>query len=212
MQPYFAEFSTLMLVFLLLLISPGADLAMVMRQALIYGRKNACFTAFGIGTALMLHVTYTILGLGFIISRSLVLFNLVKWAGVIYLVYIGIKALCAKGAMVAVTAEDTVKPVQSVHKAFLLGFTVNMLNPKAVLFFLSIFSTFVAATTPGQIKCVYGGTMAVLTISWFMLVSFFLTTPVMRRLYARAAKWIDRMSGTVFVGLGIRLMFQKASS
>lgn len=93
MQPYFIEFSTLMAVFILVLIAPGADLAMVMRQAMAHGRRNACITVGGIAVALMFHVTYTLLGLGLIISRSLLLFNLVKWAGAAYLVYIGIRAL-----------------------------------------------------------------------------------------------------------------------
>jgi len=96
-------------------------------------------------------------------------------------------------------------------KAFLIGFNVNILNPKAVLFFLSIFSKFVAVTIPAQVKCIYGVTMAILTIFWFTLVSFCLITLVVRRFYARASKWIDRVSGEVFIGLRARLMFQKAS-
>jgi len=63
---------------------------MVMRQAFVYGRRNAFITAFGIETELMFHVIYTILELALVISQSLLLFNLVKWTGVVYLVYIGI--------------------------------------------------------------------------------------------------------------------------
>jgi len=213
MQPYFLEFTTLILIFLLTLISPGADLAIVMRQSMLYGRRNAFATVFGIGTALAVHITYTILGLGLIISKSLLLFNLVKWAGVIYLVYIGIKALRAQATTLVVASIDAgEKRAQSLRKAFFLGFTVNMLNPKAVLFFLSIFSSFVAATTPAHIKSFYGAAIVMCTIGWFVFVSYCLTTAVARRFYTRASKWIDRISGAVFVALGIRLMFQKASS
>lgn len=112
----------------------------------------------------------------------------------------------------SLAAADSGAPVQSACKAFLLGFTVNMLNPKAILFFLSIFATFVAATTPAQVKGLYAVAMVLLTVGWFVLVSLLLTTPAARRFYARASKWIDRVSGAVFIGFGIRLMVQKASS
>ncbi len=95
MHPYLFELASLMAIFVFAIVSPGADLAMVIRQSLLHGRREAIITSFGIGTALMMHVTYTVLGLGLIISRSIYLFNIVKWCGVAYLVYIGFKALRA---------------------------------------------------------------------------------------------------------------------
>ena len=102
----------------------------------------------------MFHVSYTILGLGLIISQSIYLFNIVKWCGVAYLVYIGIKALRAGRteieAPVAAGAADGRR--QPALRAFGLGFMANALNPKAVFFFLSIFSTVVSAHTPIMVK------------------------------------------------------------
>ncbi len=95
MHPYLFELASLMAIFVFAIVSPGADLAMVIRQSLLHGRREAIITSFGIGAALMMHVTYTVLGLGLIISKSIYLFNIVKWCGVAYLVYIGIKALRA---------------------------------------------------------------------------------------------------------------------
>jgi threonine/homoserine/homoserine lactone efflux protein len=95
MHQYLIELASLMAIFSFAIISPGADLAMVMRQAMVHGRKQAIITSFGVGTSLMFHVTYTILGLGLIISQSIYLFNIVKWLGVAYLIYIGVKALRA---------------------------------------------------------------------------------------------------------------------
>ncbi len=68
---------------------------MVIRQSMVAGRREAILTSFGIGTALMFHVTYTILGLGLVISQSILAFNIIKWCGVAYLVYIGIQSLRA---------------------------------------------------------------------------------------------------------------------
>lgn len=78
MHAYLLELASLMAVFSFAIVSPGADTAMVMRQAMVHGRREAILTSFGIGTSLMFHVTYTILGLGLIISKSLLLFSIIK--------------------------------------------------------------------------------------------------------------------------------------
>jgi threonine/homoserine/homoserine lactone efflux protein len=99
---------------------------------------------------------------------------------------------------------------QSALKAFSLGFAANALNPKAVFFFLSIFSTVVSLHTPTEVKLGYGVVMATALISWFIGVSLFMTTPKMRAVFSRASKWIDRTSGVVFIALGLKLAIAKA--
>ena len=99
---------------------------------------------------------------------------------------------------------------QSVPKAFGLGFLANVLNPKAVFFFLSIFSTVVSAHTPMMVKFGYGLVMAAALILWFVGVSLFMTTPRMRAAFSRASQWIDRISGVVFIVLGIKLATERA--
>ncbi|MCF3639992.1 LysE family translocator [Rhizobium sp. TRM95111] len=213
MSAYLLELASLMAIFSFAIVSPGADLAMVMRQSVVHGRRQAIVTSFGIGTALMFHVTYTILGLGLVISQSIYLFNIIKWCGVAYLVYIGVKALRSRPAEITAadgTEERGAPRTQSVLRAFSLGFLANALNPKPVFFFLSIFSTVVSAHTPMAIKFGYGLVMAGCLIAWFVGVSFFLTTPRMRTAFAKASRWIDRASGVVFIALGIKLATQRA--
>ncbi|HXV29534.1 MAG TPA: LysE family translocator [Sinorhizobium sp.] len=213
MSNYLIELASLMAIFSFAIVSPGADLAMVMRQSLVHGRRPAIITAFGIGASLMFHVTYTVLGLGLIISQSIYLFNIVKWCGVAYLVYIGVKALRAGQTEIAVEAPEDAgeRKRQSAVKAFGLGFLANALNPKAVFFFLSIFSTVVSAHTPMVVKFGYGLVMASALILWFVGVSLFMTTPRMRAAFTRASKWIDRASGLVFIALGLKLATEKAA-
>lgn len=210
MSTYLMELAALMAIFAFAIVSPGADLAMVMRQSLVHGRRAAIFTSFGVGTSLMFHVTYTILGLGLIISQSILLFNIVKWLGVAYLIYIGVQSLRA-GKMSLAIAEGPAVKAQSGLKAFGLGFAANALNPKAVFFFLSIFSTMVSMGTPVAVKFGYGLVMAACLIAWFVGVSFFLTTPKMRAAFERAGQWIDRTSGLVFIALGLKLAVQRAN-
>jgi RhtB (resistance to homoserine/threonine) family protein len=213
LHPYLLELASLMAIFAFAIVSPGADLAMVMRQSLINGRRSAILTSFGVGTSLMVHVTYTILGLGIIISQSITLFNIVKWCGVAYLVYIGIKALRAKPAAIAEPTESVAiaRAPQSALKAFGLGFAANALNPKPVFFFLSIFSTVVSTQTPVMVKFGYGLVMASCLILWFVGVSLFMTTPAMRARFTRISHWIDRASGLVFIALGLKLATEKAA-
>lgn len=213
MHVYLIELASLMAIFALALVSPGADMAMVIRQSLLHGRREAIITSFGIGAAMMMHLSYTIFGLGLIISKSILLFNLVKWCGVAYLVHIGIKALLASRHTTAIKAQvATVAEVrqQTALKAFSLGFAANALNPKAVFFFLSIFSTIVSMHTPALIKFSYGLVMAVCVITWFIGVSLFMTTPRMQVIFSRASRWVDRVSGVVFIGLGLKLATEKA--
>ncbi|MBB4009210.1 LysE family translocator [Allorhizobium taibaishanense] len=212
MHPYLFELASLMAIFVFAIVSPGADLAMVIRQSLLHGRRAAIITSFGIGTSLMFHVTYTILGLGLIISQSIYLFNIVKWCGVAYLIYIGIKSLRAGRQDLNAVAKDSDGEArrQSAAKSFGLGFAANALNPKPVFFFLSIFSTVVSLHTPIAVKFSYGLVMATCLILWFVGVSVFMTTPKIREGFSRASQWIDRVSGAVFIVLGLKLATEKA--
>jgi RhtB (resistance to homoserine/threonine) family protein len=213
MHQYLLELAALMAIFSFGIVAPGADTAMVMRQAIVHGRRAAILTSFGIGTSLMFHVGYTILGLGLVISQSIMLFNLIKWAGVAYLIYIGIQALRSGSSSLDVPAPED-KPDssrQSAVKGFALGFMANALNPKPVFFFLSIFSTVVAHDTPASVKFGYGLVMAICLIAWFVAMSFALTVPRMRALFQRSSKWINRASGVVFIAFGLKLAVQKAS-
>lgn len=211
MHHYLIELAALMAIFSFGIVAPGADTAMVMRQAVVHGRKAAILTSVGIGVSLMVHVTYTILGLGLIISQSITVFNIIKWAGVAYLIYIGIQSFRAGSVTIdAGVVGPGAASSQSGFKGFALGFMANALNPKPVFFFLSIFSTVVSHDTPATIKFGYGLVMASCLIAWFVAMSFFLTIPKMRAGFERAGKWINRTSGLVFIAFGLKLATEKA--
>jgi len=200
-----------MAVFSLAIVSPGADTAMVIRQSLSLGRRAGIFTAVGIGTSLLLHMTYTILGLGLIVSQSLFLLALLKWAGAAYLIYLGISAL-REGAPVLpdVHEQQRTQSPNAGLKSFALGFATNALNPKPILFFLSLFSTLVSHETPALVKASYGMVMASCLIAWFVLVACFLTTPQVRAAFSRVGLWLNRVTGAVFIAFGVRLALSRA--
>ena len=153
---YWTEFLTVALIHLLAVASPGPDFAVVVRESVTHGRRAGTWTAFGVGSAIFLHVGYSLLGIGLIVSQSIVLFNALKWLAAAYLVYIGIKALRAGPASPA--TEEVAAPVveRTPRGAFVAGFMTNGLNPKATLFFLSLFTVVINPHTPLAIQAEIG--------------------------------------------------------
>lgn len=211
---YVYEFLGLMAVFSVLVISPGADFLLVVRQSLVHGRRVAIVTSFGIGASLLFHIGYTILGIGIIVAQSLFLFGLLKWAGAAYLVYLGWKSLRADAfEMPDEKAQSQIAQAAppSTLRLFLLGFATNALNPKPVLFFLSLFTALVSHDTPAAIQAVYGLLMAATLILWFVGVSTFFTVTSVRERFVAWGRWFNRITGMIFIGLGIRLATQQAN-
>lgn len=212
MSHYVYEFLGLMAVFSIMIVSPGADFAIVVRQSIVHGRRSAIMTSFGIGASLLFHISYTILGLGLLVSKSLFLFGMLKWAGAAYLFYLGVKALRAPGMEAPDGIVDAaVEKNISDWRCFLMGFVTNALNPKPVLFFLSLFSALVSHETPALVQATYGLFMATALIAWFVAVSTFFTMQSVRDRFVAWGRWFNRVTGLVFIGLGIKLATQQAS-
>lgn len=205
MQSYWPEFLTVVIVHLLAVASPGPDFAIMLRQSLCQSRRHALLTAIGIGVGILVHVSYSLLGIGLIIQQSLVLFSILKVVGALYLTWIAIQCLRARAGGIHVDAVQG--PPQSGWGAFRLGFLTNALNPKATLFFVSLFSVIISPGTPLEIQAGYGLYMAVATGFWFSAVAVFFTLPRVRRGFARFGHWLDRIMGGVLLLLAGQLLF-----
>ncbi|MCS6762556.1 MAG: LysE family transporter [Candidatus Devosia symbiotica] len=120
-----------------------------------------------------MHGSYTLLGVGVIARQSLLLFNSLKWLGAAYLVYLAISALRSPPHKPPVDNELIVA-WHGDFLAFALGFLTNLLNPKAVLFLLTLFTSLVSAHTGGDIKVIYVVCMSIMLFAWFALVSTYL--------------------------------------
>ena len=201
--PWF-EFAALMLAFGINAVIPGADFAMVLRQSIAHGRRAALFTSAGIATAILVHGSYTLLGIGVIVSQSLLAFNIIKWIGAAYLVWLAISALRSPAPQPP-AEDDLAAAKRGDFAAFALGFLTNLLNPKAVLFFLALFTTLVSAHTGGDIKVLYVLCMSLMLFAWFALVSVFFTTPSVRQGFFRFGRWFNRVTGITFIVLAVRV-------
>ncbi|KQQ50787.1 lysine transporter LysE [Pseudomonas sp. Leaf127] len=207
---YWAEFLTVALIHLLAVASPGPDFAVVVRESVTHGRKAGTWAALGVGSAIFVHVGYSLLGIGIIVSQSIMLFNALKWAAAAYLLYIGIKALRAKPASASPEAIKGQAVERSARGAYVSGFVTNGLNPKATLFFLSLFTVVIDPHTPLLVQGGYGVYLAIATALWFCLVARLFSQTRVREGFARMGHWFDRAMGAVLVALGVKLAFTQA--
>ncbi|HEY8192018.1 MAG TPA: LysE family transporter, partial [Alphaproteobacteria bacterium] len=191
------------------LVSPGPDFLIVLRNALGYSARAGIYTAAGIAAGLLVHMAYCIAGIGLVISQSIVLFNIIKWVGAGYLVYVGIGALRSKGAGLQDMAMNDAAPVKSGRQAFFNGVVTNVFNPKATLFFLALFTQMIGPGTPFADQAILATAFVLTAFLWFSLVAAVMGIPRIRAGYARASKWIDRVFGAFFIALGAKLMLTR---
>ncbi|PCI30339.1 hypothetical protein COB55_00015 [Candidatus Wolfebacteria bacterium] len=211
MENYIIEFAALAGAHLLAVMSPGPDFAIVLRSSLSHSRTEGIWTSVGLGLGILVHVAYSIIGIGLIIQQSVALFNIIKWVGAAYLIYIGCKSLRAKRSM---KKDIEIKigrhaPTVNVLKAIRSGFLTNILNPKTTLFFLALFSIGISPTTPVSIKIIYGAEMSIVTFLWFSFVALTLTQPAVRIRFMGIKHIVERFTGVVLIALGLKIAVSK---
>ena len=198
-------FLTVVVVHLLAVISPGPDFAMATRNSLIYSRRAGIFTSLGLGLGIGIHVAYSLLGIGLLISKSIVLFSIIKWVGALYLVYIGYKSLRAKPTTTETEVVAVAMQTLTDFKAIRIGFLTNALNPKATLFFLALFTQVIDPATPLWVQLLYGIEMITMTFVWFAFVSLVFSNPLLKRKISAVQHHIERVTGVVLIALGIKV-------
>ncbi len=207
-----AQFFSIALIALLGAMLPGPDFAIVTQNTIFHSRKSGYFTSLGVGAAILVHMTYCVLGLALVIAKSLLLFCLIKYVGAGYLIYLGINALLAKQAEKIFSADEKVKKTsQSNLKSFRQGFLCNLLNPKATLFFLSIFTVLIKPNTPMYWEVIYGLEIFFVATTWFCVLTIILSHPPIKKGLEKAEKYIAKLLGVSLIGFGVALTFIKKS-
>lgn len=203
---YLVQGLTLAGVFAVALASPGPDFVVAVRHAALYDRRTGVFTALGFGAGVLIHTAYTLMGLAAVIVASPVAFTVIRYAGAAYLAWIGVQALRSAGTSVKNEGAATRGRLSDLA-AFRAGFLTNILNVKACLFFLSVFTQIVKPGTPLPWLAAYALGAALMTAGWFSALAFLLDRPAFRARFVRASAWIDRVCGAVLLGLAARLAF-----
>lgn len=213
LAPFWYEFILMATAHLLAVISPGPDFAVVSKHAIRYGRQCAVYTSIGVGTAIFLHITYSLVGIALLLTQTPWLFDAFKYIAAAYLFYLGVGALKSQPPVSidgqnSITQGDNENSLSSL-RAFWIGFLTNGLNPKATLFFLSLFTVIVSAQTPMTVKVVYGIYMAFATGLWFCFLSMILTLSNVRNHLLAKGYLFDRLMGIILILLAIKLVFSQ---
>ena len=202
---YWAEFFTIVIAHLFAVTSPGPDFAVVMRQSVRCGARSGIWTSLGVGSAILLHVAYCLLGVAFLLSQSPTLFNAMKLLAAVYLFYLGVQSIRASLVQRLIEGETTLEPALSAVRAFGLGFVTNGLNPKATLFFLALFTVVIDPNTPTTIQMIYGLYLAGATFLWFAFLSLILGIPRVRVFILSMGSWLERAMGAILILISIQL-------
>ena len=195
------ELFTVATITILAVISPGADFAMVTRNSMMLSRRAGMLTAAGVALGVLVHVAYSLLGVGLVISRSILLFSLIKYLGAAYLVYLGVTMLRARAEVSGVVKVGAL----SDFGALRIGFLTNATNPKTTLFVVSLFTQVISPQTPLSIQLGYGAFMSLAHLLWFMLVACAFSSAPAQRMVATARHHVERAIGGVLVCLGLTL-------
>ena len=186
--------------------SPGPDFVLVSQQALSRGRAAGMLTALGIALGFGIHIIYSVLGLVTLVAQSAPLLTAVKIVGGLYLLYIGYKGLRAKAAGGTVEIRKDHMADEPTWKTIWRGVLCNVLNSKAVVYMLSLFTVVLSPDTPMWQMGVYGVWMVLMLFIWFSLVALMLSTPAVSKRFQRFGHWIDRFCGGALALLGIKVI------
>jgi threonine/homoserine/homoserine lactone efflux protein len=195
---------------MLITLAPGPDNLMVLSVGMSQGRRYG--VAFGLGCALgcLSHTLLACIGVSALIAASPLAFQLLKLGGGLYLLWLGFHALRSQGVSGSVSAADTA--TRSPMALFYRGIVANAINPKVILFFLSFLPQFVVASD-GHTTVQVGLLGLIFTLQAAILFALIgalsgaIGQALKRR--PRAAVWLDRLAGTVFVGLGVKLIVSR---
>lgn len=215
------EFSiliTLATVHFIALMSPGPDFALVVQNATRYGRQTGVYIALGLSFGILLHAILSLTGVSYLVHQQPTLFALVQIAGGSYLLYLGFGAL--KGTWQTLRSKNIVSEQQSSpdlllsnkRQAFSRGFATNILNPKALVFFISLMSTLVPASMSLTGKGIALVILWSLSLAWFSFLAWALSTERLQVKLKSLAVYIDGLCGLIFTVIGVSILWQSVMS
>jgi len=196
-------------VHLLAVMSPGPDFVLVTKNALSFSRKAGIYTALGIGLGITIHITYSLAGLGLVLTHNRILFRVIQIIGALYLGYIGVLSLYAviTNKHQKLAKAENLEADLPAAKALRMGFITNVFNPKVGLFFVSIFTQFFQHSQSIATKTIVALSLTLVTIIYFSLVSYGITIPKIKMLYLRIEHFIEIIFSLALLAIATSLLF-----
>lgn len=191
-------------------ITPGTDTMYIVSRSISQGKKAGIYSVLGVSTGSLLHTFLAAIGLSVILTTSVVLFTVVKIIGAGYLVYLGIRMLIQKSSNFQFKETKSM----SIKKIYTQGLLTNVTNPKVALFFISFLPQFISGDNSyGPLPfIILGLTFVVMGTVWCLVVAIFASFATKKlRNNPKVEFILNKITGVIFIGLGIKLFQTKAS-
>ncbi|PGU36276.1 homoserine lactone transporter [Bacillus cereus] len=193
---------------ILLNLIPGADTMYIVGRSISQGRKAGVYSVFGIITGSLVHTLFVAFGLSIILTKSVVLFNIIKIIGVIYLVYLGIKMVLDKTNVDFQASSNKL----NIRKIYIQGLLTSLTNPKVSLFFIAFLPQFIDTKASSPIPfIILGLTFTATGLLWCLFVAYF-SSYVTKKLRGnqKVGMILNKVTGMIFIGMGLKLLQTKA--
>jgi len=200
-------FLTIAVLHLFAVASPGPDFILVSRQCLRYGRRIAIWTSLGIAIGILFHVALSLTGLSILLQNQPDLFWYIKLLASLYIGYLGIVSLVSKSSNKLV--EGATGQAGNQLRSVTTGLLTNVLNPKALIFFITVFAVAINKETGIFVKSLLGIYMSVATFIWFALVSILLTNKKAIERFKKAIPLLEKVTGFFLLLIAIQILFQQ---
>ena len=195
---------------ILLNLTPGADTMYIITRSISQGKRAGVYSVLGITSGGLVHTVFAALGLSILLAKSAIAFNIVKYVGVAYLVYLGIRMIIEKNNLFDSASQKM--DSGSLLKIYRQGLFTNVLNPKVALFFLSFLPQFInPQNASGPLPFLILGVSFMTTGTiWCLIVAYSASTFTKAlRENDRIGKVMQKLSGLVFIGMGLRILTKK---
>jgi threonine/homoserine/homoserine lactone efflux protein len=192
-----------------IVLTPGVDMALVTRNALLHGRRSALATAMGVNVGIAFWTVAAAAGLAAVVAASAEAFTAIKLVGAAYLVCLGVQALLHARRIGAESVEVGRRSPLGARASFRQGVVSNLLNPKIAVFFTSLLPQFVGAGGNVALRLVLlGALFNAMGVLWLVSYAFLADRGRMILTRPRVKRALDRVTGFVLVGLGVRLALE----
>ena len=205
-----STFLTVALLHLFAVVSPGPDFVLISRQSFRYGRRIAIWTSVGIAIGILFHVALSLTGLSLLLQNKPDLFWYLKLAAALYIGYLGLASLISRGPINLQNnfADEERRYLKSIST----GFLTNALNPKAFIFFITVFTLVINEDTEIFIKSLLGIYMSMATFIWFTFMSILLTNEKATERFENFIPWLEKITGLFLLILAIQIIFRESFS
>lgn len=200
------NFEAFLIAGILLNLTPGADTMYILGRSISQGKQAGVLSALGIASGALVHCLFAALGLSVILAKSALAFEIVKYVGATYLIFLGVKTLIVKSKD-KFDLKNTTEKTKS-NRIYVSGILTNVLNPKVALFFLAFLPQFINPEHANSYIpfLILGLTFVTTGTIWCLLLAIF-SSKLSKRIREnyRLKKWLDKTTGVVFIALGIKL-------